>query len=133
MPFLRLESVTPASPPLRPYPLVTFAFTVQPRHCNRLGNLHGGCTATLLDFCTSAALVPVARPGFWTLLGVSRTLSATYLRPAPAGTEVRIECEIVQVGRRLATVRATVRRADDGAVIALCEHGKVNSDPEAKV
>jgi acyl-coenzyme A thioesterase PaaI-like protein len=64
---------------------------------------------------------------------VSRTLNTTYLRPAPLGTEVRIECEIVQLGQRLCTLRGTMRRASDGAVLATCEHGKVNTDPVAKV
>ncbi|EGS21187.1 uncharacterized protein CTHT_0030310 [Thermochaetoides thermophila DSM 1495] len=130
LPSLTLHSITPASPPTRPYPLVTFKFTVHPTHCNRLRNLHGGCAATLFDFCTSIPLALVARPGFWSYLGVSRTLNVTYLRPAPEGSTVLVECEIVGVGKRLCTVRGTMRRVEDGTVLMVCEHGKVNTDPD---
>ncbi|KAL2167766.1 hypothetical protein VTG60DRAFT_826 [Thermothelomyces hinnuleus] len=125
-PYLVLQSVKPDGP----HPSVTFKFTVQPQHCNRLNNLHGGCTASLFDFCTSTVLAAVARPGYWSYLGVSRSLNTTYLRPAPAGSEVLIECEIVQIGQRLCSLRGTMRRADDGVLVATCEHGKVNTDPE---
>jgi len=108
-----------------------FRYVVQPAHCNRIRNLHGGAAATLFDFCTTMALAPLARPGFWRLLGVSRTLAVTYLRPVPEGAAVLVESEVVAVGRRLATVRGVLRREDDGVVCATCEHGKFNTDPEA--
>ncbi|KAK4129999.1 hypothetical protein BT67DRAFT_446108 [Trichocladium antarcticum] len=120
----------------RLFPNLTVHSTAPPspaQDCNRLANLHGGCAATIFDFCTSTPLALVAKPGFWSYLGVSRTLNTTYLRPAPLGAEVRVECEIVQLGQRLCTLRGTMRRASDGAVLATCEHGKVNTDPVAKV
>ena len=112
-----------------PHPKIEFAFTVQPTHCNRLGNLHGGCTATLFDYVTTMVLVQINRPDFWWWLGVSRTLNVTYLRPMPAEETFHIECELVHIGKRLATLKAVARRPSDGAVMAVCEHGKVNVDP----
>ncbi|OAA68410.1 thioesterase family protein [Niveomyces insectorum RCEF 264] len=159
----------------RYHPRVVFSCTVLPEHCNRLGNMHGGATATLLDLCTSLALSlkpggadaigehdGVANSGeshqgneegigndndnvddnddddgdvndisSWRLLGVSRTLAVTYVRPAPSGTDVLIECEVVHAGRRLSSLRGILRRRSDGAVLATCEHGKVITDPPA--
>lgn len=42
-----------------------FELTVQATHTNLLGVMHGGCVATVLDICTSAALIPGAKEGFW--------------------------------------------------------------------
>ncbi|KAK0128955.1 hypothetical protein ONS95_000898 [Cadophora gregata] len=106
-----------------------FSYTVQPSHCNRLGNLHGGCTSTIFDFCTTATLAPIAKPGFWAYAGVSRTLNVTYIRPVPLGEKVLIESEVVHAGKRLCSLMGTIKRASDGAVLATCEHGKVSIDP----
>ncbi|UKZ47264.1 hypothetical protein TrVGV298_001481 [Trichoderma virens] len=113
-----------------PHPKVTFSFTVDNKHTNGFGNLHGGCSASLLDFCTSMALVLVSKPGFWQTMGVSRTLNTTYMRPVPAGMEVLMECEILQVGKRLCALRGTMRRKSDGELLCICEHNKANVDPE---
>lgn len=115
-------------------PLVTatFRYTVPEAHCNRMGNLHGGAAATIFDYATTMPLVLVSRPGFWRQLGVSRNLSVTYVRPAPCGTTVLIECQVVAVGARLCALRGVMRREDNGQVISTCEHGKVNTDPPVK-
>lgn len=101
---------------------------MQPGHTNRLRNLHGGCTATLFDVLTTFVLALVNRPGHWEYMGVTRTLNVTYLRPVPAGETVLIECEAVHVGRQLCNLRGTMRKEADGAVVAVGEHGKFNTD-----
>ena len=129
------------------HPHVVFAYTVQSENCNRLGSMHGGATATLFDFCTSLALALAATPApsesahaaahpddedellqSWRRLGVSRTLAVTYVRPAPSGTQVLIDCEQLHAGRRMSSLRGILRRRSDGAVLATCEHGKVVQD-----
>ncbi|RDA86112.1 hypothetical protein CP532_1162 [Ophiocordyceps camponoti-leonardi (nom. inval.)] len=129
IPHVSLHSVSPTARP----PTVTFVYTVQEDHCNRLRSLHGGAAATLFDYCTTLGLLCVNRPGFWNMLGVSRSLNVTYLRPARCGEEVLIECKLLQVGKRLATLTGTMKRKADGEVLCVCEHGKANIDPEAKL
>ncbi|KAE9570993.1 Acyl-coenzyme A thioesterase 13 [Colletotrichum fructicola] len=126
MPHVTLLSTDASSP----HPSATFSFTVQPDHCNRGGNLHGGCAATLFDFLTTLPLALINdKPGFWQFLGVSRTLSCSYLRPAPCGEECIVECEIVQVGRTLCQLKGVLRRKSDNVILVTCEHHKYNTDP----
>lgn len=129
VPHIRLHSIRP----IGLQPAVSFLLTVQREHCNNMEMLHGGCTATLFDICTTLPLAFVMRPRFWEMLGVSRTLTVTYLAPVFVGEEVVIECEIVQVGKRLATIKGLIKKAGDSLIVATCEHGKYNSGPAARV
>ncbi|KAL7950177.1 HotDog domain-containing protein [Trichoderma barbatum] len=128
MPNIKLISASSS-----PQAKITFSFTVESHHTNGFGNLHGGAAASLLDFCTSMLLVLVHKPGFWQTMGVSRTLNTTYMRPVPAGMEVLMECEILQVGKRLCALRGTMRRKSDGELLCICEHNKANVDPDPKL
>lgn len=55
---------------------------------------------------------------------MSRTLNCTYLRPAPAGSEVLIESETVHMGKRLCHLKGVMRMKDTGKILYTCEHGK---------
>lgn len=60
--------------------------------------------------------------------GVSRVLDVKYVRGCRVGEEVRVECEVLHVGRQAAALRGVIK---DGAgrVMSTCEHDKTNIDP----
>ncbi|CAG8121669.1 unnamed protein product [Penicillium salamii] len=121
---LRFESAT-RGPPAS----VSFLFKVTQAMSNYMGNLHGGCAATLIDVLSTTILLGISSPGRFALGGVSRNLKVTYLRPVPTDTEVRLVCEVVHVGKRLALLRAEIQRVN-GDVCVVGEHEKANTDPE---
>jgi uncharacterized protein (TIGR00369 family) len=92
--------------------------------CNPGGNLHGGAVALIFDMCTSMTIAPVSREGFWDSGHVTRTLNCAYLRPAPAGTVLLVESEVVHLGKTMAQLKGVMRRKSDGKVCYTCEHGK---------
>ncbi|PLB44550.1 hypothetical protein P170DRAFT_288245 [Aspergillus steynii IBT 23096] len=81
---LRLESTS-----IDPCPTATFTFTVTELMTNFGGVLHGGCAATIIDMLTTVPLGAISRPGFYTSLGVSRSLNVTYFRALRKGEDAR--------------------------------------------
>lgn len=117
-----LRSVTPTGPGLAN---VVFAFPVEKYYCNNSNTMHGGFQATAFDNLTSLAIMCNATPGStWLDAGVSRVLTVNYLRPAMEGEVLLCECEVVQVGKRMAMTRGVLRREKDGKVVSTCEHNK---------
>ena len=102
----------------------TFLLRVTPDICNAAGNLHGGAVALAFDMMTSLTIAPLAREDFWDTGHVSRTLNCTYLRPAPEGSELLVESEVIHLGRRLGMLRGRMRDKKTGKVCYVCEHGK---------
>lgn len=102
---------------------IGYAFRVHPSLCNRSGTLHGGAASTLFDTLTSTALLTLGRLGKWETLGVSRTLSVTFMRPMSMNTKVFLECEVVAAGKKMANLRGTMR-SPEGKICAMCIHDK---------
>jgi acyl-coenzyme A thioesterase PaaI-like protein len=103
---------------------IVFTFKVDRFYCNVSGNLHGGAQATMYDMLTGMSIQGIGRRDFWLNGGVSRSLSVTYLRPAPEGVELECDVELMHAGKSLALMRGVMRRADDGKLISTCEHDK---------
>lgn len=103
---------------------VTYELTVEPFLCNQRGDLHGGAAGTILDNLTSTALFTIAKTGFLNKGAVSRSLTLTYLRPIRKGTKVKVEAEVVSVGRTMANVRGVIKTLD-GKPCVTCMHDQV--------
>ena len=44
---------------------VTFSLHVSADYCNLNQVMHGGAAGVIFDMCTTTALGPIARPGYW--------------------------------------------------------------------
>jgi acyl-coenzyme A thioesterase 13 len=122
---LRIVSATKS-----PRVTCVFELDVTGRWSNRMGNMHGGAIALVFDMCTTMCAAPLARRDFWWFGGVSRTLAVTYLRPVTMGMVVEVRCEVLQMGRRLATIRGEMRDKATGSVLCVCEHNKASLEFE---
>lgn len=95
----------------------TMGLTVDHRHLNYLGGLHGGAVSALLDTVAffPAVLLPSGRR--FTTEG----LSVHYFRPAAAGDRLIAKARVLRLGKRVANVEVQVAGAE-GKVVA---HGLV--------
>lgn len=82
---------------------------------NFFGNLHGGAIATLIDDAGTVAIIATDREH---RPGVSVDLNVSYLSAAPADSVVIAEAVVLKTGRTLAFVEVSVRREQDGVLVA---------------
>uniref|UniRef100_A0A1I8PIX2 Thioesterase domain-containing protein n=1 Tax=Stomoxys calcitrans TaxID=35570 RepID=A0A1I8PIX2_STOCA len=97
----------------------TAEFIVSTEHLNRLGGLHGGFTATLVDMVTTYALM--SKPCH---PGVSVNINVNYLKAAKAGDEVLIDASLLRAGKKLAFLECELRQKKDNSIIAKGSHTK---------
>ncbi|KAE8449750.1 hypothetical protein EG329_007525 [Mollisiaceae sp. DMI_Dod_QoI] len=105
---------------------VDYDFHLDERYANINGVMHGGAAGVIFDMCTTTALGPLARKGFWDFLGgVTRTLNISYLKAIPMGTTIRIHSEVTQIGKTMAMIRGAMMSQDGKIIYCTCEHHKV--------
>lgn len=85
---------------------------------NNLGNMHGGCGATLVDCVTSMAIyyhTSGVAGSPWSFLGVSQNINVFYLNACPVNSVIEMEVYTASVGKTIALIAADfwlVERAD---------------------
>ena len=93
-------------------PLVQIGLRVEARHCNPMGNCHGGMLATFSDMLLPLTIHrKAAEIGMRFLPTIS--LQLDYLAPAPLGSWVQGEAEVLRVTRNLVFAQGLVTA--DGA------------------
>ncbi|KAI9815670.1 MAG: hypothetical protein M1827_002066 [Pycnora praestabilis] len=106
---------------------VVFELEITEDYSNLNDVMHGGAAGVIFDMCTTTALGPLAKPGYWYFLGgVTRTLNISYLKAIPIGTTVHIRSHVVQHGRTMALIRGAMTSTDGKTTYATVEHHKVN-------
>ncbi|XP_040823626.1 acyl-coenzyme A thioesterase 13 [Ochotona curzoniae] len=93
---------------------------VEEQHTNKLGTLHGGLTATLVDVISTVALICSERG----LPGVSVDMNITYMAPAKIGEDILISAHILKQGRTLAFASVDLTSKATGKLIAQGRHTK---------
>ena len=88
---------------------------------NTLGNMHGGCAATLVDNITSMTVFYHTSGVYgepWSFLGVSQNISVLYLNACPLGSVIEMEVYSEQVGKNIAVLVGEfwIVERDDGIV-----------------
>jgi acyl-coenzyme A thioesterase 13 len=103
---------------------MTYSLVIPPSYSNNqtAKTTHGGAMATWFDMATSMAIIGCKNT--WEDTGVTRNLNVTYFRPPIEGEEITIESEVMQLTKRLATVKGVMKRVSDGTVLAICQHDK---------
>ncbi|ORY75957.1 Thioesterase/thiol ester dehydrase-isomerase [Leucosporidium creatinivorum] len=96
------------------------SMVVEKHQVNRLGSLHGGVTASLVDTVGSLSL---STKGLW-MTGVSTDIGVTYVRAALLGEEVLLRGEVVGQGKTLAYTRIEMTSAKTGKLLAFGTHTK---------
>ncbi|PPQ94811.1 hypothetical protein CVT25_007448 [Psilocybe cyanescens] len=77
------------------------------------GNIHGGCSAFLVDVCSSITLIAMVKEIQGTLVAsVSQSLNLVYHSPAQLGDTLRIVNTTLTVGARAHSVRTERCRSD---------------------
>ncbi|KAF8512770.1 HotDog domain-containing protein [Gautieria morchelliformis] len=88
---------------------------------NGAGNMHGACSAYLIDLCTSLPLAALVQRS----PGVSQVINMIYHAPAPSGTPIRIINKSVAVGGRTMTSRGEIWDTKNERLVASGVHIKM--------
>jgi len=114
---------------------VVVELTVNGDMVNAADNMHGGCTAYLVDICTTMALSAFQLSSGMDGIGmnVSQTLNIIYHSPAALGEKLRIVNTTLTVGGRTMSMRSDIWNETRHRLVATGIHIKMQpSQPKQK-
>ncbi|KAI5699497.1 hypothetical protein M8J75_003892 [Diaphorina citri] len=101
---------------------------ISQEHTNTFGTLHGGMTATLVDYLSGCALLThknvMEESSKISHSGVSVDLHITYIRGAKIGEQIVIESSTKKCGKKLAFLDVLIKNKETGALVATGVHTK---------
>ncbi|KAJ3741446.1 HotDog domain-containing protein [Lentinula detonsa] len=115
--------------PQRKEGLVVHTITVEEDMVNGGGNIHGGCSAFLIDICSTASIMALKISQGLTTLDVSQSLNIVYHAPAAIGESLRIVNTTMTVGRRVASARTEIWSETHHRLVASGVHIKMEPSP----
>ncbi|KAJ8087167.1 hypothetical protein PM082_005995 [Marasmius tenuissimus] len=118
--------------PLKEEGRVVFTLTVDEDMMNLAGGMHGGCTAYLIDLCSSLALSVLVHKMSGSSGGVtvSQALNIVYHSPAPLGDKIRIVNTTISAGKRASSVRTEIWSDTNHRLVASGVHIKMDPSPQ---
>ncbi|KAF9058184.1 HotDog domain-containing protein [Panaeolus papilionaceus] len=94
------------------------------------GNIHGGCSAFLVDVCSSMALVAHTYVTTGKLQpSVSQSLNLVYHSPATIGDKLRIVNTTLSLGARAQSARTEIWNVTHGRLVVSATHIKMHPSP----
>ncbi|KAF9463089.1 hypothetical protein BDZ94DRAFT_1260034 [Collybia nuda] len=102
---------------------------------NGLGNIHGGCSAFLIDVCSSLALTALSMANTGdTYSSVSQSLNVVYHSPAALGDRIRLVNTTMTLGARAHSARTEIWNVTHHRLVSSGVHIKMQpSYPKANL
>ncbi|KAK7676225.1 hypothetical protein QCA50_020804 [Cerrena zonata] len=130
MKLSEVSIVKKAEEPTREEGRVVCLLTVEEDMLNGSGILHGGCSAFLVDICSTLADIALSlhttgKPGW----NVSQSISTIYHSPAKLGDELRIVNTTLTVGARAVSARTEIWNDTHHRLVVSGVHVKMAPSP----
>ncbi|KAG1873621.1 HotDog domain-containing protein [Suillus subalutaceus] len=112
---------------------VVIQVTVDEEMLNSAKNMHGGCSAMMIDICSTMPIYVLgASTSGYGVFGVSQSLNIVYHSPALSGDKLRIVSTTLAVGSRALSSRCEIWNVTRHRLVASAVHIKmVPSEPKA--
>ncbi|KAF8076883.1 HotDog domain-containing protein [Lyophyllum atratum] len=109
---------------------VVCELTVEDDMVNGGGNIHGGCSAFLIDMCSTMALIALGMTNTGEVNGsVSQSLNVVYHSPAGLGDRLRLVNTTMTLGGRAQSARTEIWNVTHHRLVSSGVHIKMQPSP----